>query len=86
VPAPKINIDEEYAADPYQCATYAYEIFEYLKNREVQFKLEIELVAAYLFIGWPLDKVNGNRQKRENADMTFGELQLPYHYVTECGK
>lgn len=35
LPKPIINIDEEYANDPHQCAVYAYEIFEYLKTREV---------------------------------------------------
>ncbi|XP_046675720.1 G2/mitotic-specific cyclin-B3 isoform X1 [Homalodisca vitripennis] len=39
LPVPLVNIDVEYAKDPFQCATYAYEIFEYLKSREEYFKI-----------------------------------------------
>lgn len=35
LPSPLINIDVEYQDDPFQCATYAHDIFEYLKTREV---------------------------------------------------
>lgn len=35
LPSPLINIDIEYQDDPFQCATYAHDIFEYLKTREV---------------------------------------------------
>lgn len=35
LPSPLINIDIEYQDDPFQCATYANDIFEYLKSREV---------------------------------------------------
>lgn len=37
LPSPLINIDVEYQDDPFQCATYAHDIFEYLKTREVSF-------------------------------------------------
>jgi len=40
LPSPTINIDEEYSEDPYQCATYASDIFQYLKCREPHFKIE----------------------------------------------
>jgi len=63
LPKPDINIDEEYASDPFQCAAYAYEIFEYLKSREGHFKIRdyiedqpcISQLARSILVDWMVE-------------------------------